>query len=89
MLDVRVWFWSLGCATALSSALCGLWGLVTPEPLHMRRLLELALPGFRWLSPAAFLVGLVESFAYGAYAGIVFVPLHDYFWRRWQGAARP
>jgi hypothetical protein len=28
-------------------------------------------------------VGLVESFLYGAYAGLLFVPLHNLFYRRW------
>jgi len=84
-LDVRVWFWSVGSATSLSFVLCVAWGLLTPEALHMHELLELALPGFRWLSPGAFAIGLVESFAYGAYAGLVFVPLHNFFQRRWQG----
>jgi len=28
-------------------------------------------------------VGLVESFLLGAYAGLLFVPLHNFFWRHW------
>jgi 2TM family of unknown function (DUF5676) len=87
MLNTKVWFWALGTTAALSFAVCVVWGLVTPEALHMHRFLELVLPGFRWLTPAAFAVGLVESFLYGAYAGLVFVPVHNFFWRRW-GAAR-
>jgi hypothetical protein len=83
MLDVKVWFWSLGVTSAASFVLCVLWGLVTPEGLHMHRFLELVLPGFEWLTAASFLIGLVESFAYGAYGALVFVPLHNLSQRRW------
>lgn len=87
MFDVKVWMWSLGTASAVSFVLCVLYGLVTPEPLHMHEFLELVLPGFRWLSLGSFALGLVESFLWGAYAGIVFVPIHNFFHRRWGDAA--
>lgn len=45
--------------------------------------LEQVLPGFAWLSWRSFLVGLVESFPYGAFAGTVYVPIYDFFQRRW------
>lgn len=83
MFNVKVWMWSLGAASALSFVLCVLYGLVTPESLHMHEFLEMVLPGFRWLSPGSFVLGLVESFLWGAYAGIVFVPIHNFFHRRW------
>ena len=83
MFNTKVWTWSLGTFAAISYLLCILWGLATPEALHMHEALELVLPGFVWLSPGAFLLGLVESFAWGAYAGLLFVPLHNFFQRRW------
>ena len=55
---------------------------MTPEPLHMHAFWELVLPGFKWLTPLSFLLGLAESFLFGVYAGRVFVPLHNFFWRR-------
>lgn len=87
MFDLKVWLWSLGSASALSFVLCVLWGLVTPESLHMHRFLEIVLPGFEWLSVGGFLLGLIESFLWGAYAGVVFVPLHNFFHRKWVGGA--
>jgi hypothetical protein len=37
------------------------------------------LPGFVWLTPASFLLGVVETFLYGFYVALVFVPLFNYF----------
>lgn len=84
MLNIKVWTWSLGCWAVVTFLVCIVWGLVTPGSLHMHGLLETVLPGFRWLSFSGFLIGLVESFLYGAYAGLLFVPLHNLFWRRWE-----
>ena len=83
MLNLKVWTWALGTWSAITFVVCVIWGLVTPESLHMHELLEAVLPGFRWLSPVGFLIGLVESFLYGAYAGLLFVPVHNFFARRW------
>lgn len=82
MLNVKVWVWTLGTWSAVSYLVCILWGLVTPEALHMHQLLEISLPGFHWLSPFGFVIGLVESFLFGAYAGLLFAPLHNFFHRR-------
>lgn len=40
------------------------------------------LPGFTWLSWGSFILGLVESFAYGLYFGLVFVPVYNALQRR-------
>lgn len=37
------------------------------------------LPGFTWLTWQSFLLGLLESFLYGIYFGLVFVPLYNFF----------
>jgi hypothetical protein len=49
----------------------------------MTGFLEQVLPGFKWLTWSGFLIGLVESFLYGAYAGMVYVPVYNFFKRRW------
>ena len=85
MLNLKVWLWSLGSASAVSFVLCIVWGLVTPESLHMHEFLESVLPGFEWLSLGSFFIGLIESFLWGAYAALIFVPLHNLFFRRWGG----
>jgi len=87
MLNIKVWTWALGTWGAVSFVVCVLWGVFTPAALHMHGFLESVLPGFRWLTVGGFAVGLVESFLYGAYAGLLFVPLHNFFHRRW-GASR-
>jgi hypothetical protein len=82
MLNVKVVTWALGTFTAMSFVLCVLYGLVLPGG-HMREFLELVLPAFRWLTLPGFVLGLVESFLYGAYAGIVYAPVYNFFQRRW------
>lgn len=87
MLNVKVVTWSLALFGSVSYVVCIVYGLVVPEPLRMRGFLEAVLPGFRWLTPTGFLFGLVESFLYGAYAGIVYVPIHNALTRRWEPSA--
>jgi uncharacterized membrane-anchored protein len=82
MFCIKLWTWSLGVFTTLSFVLCVIWGLVTPEALHMHKFLESVLPAFHWISPAAFVLGLIESFLWGAYTGLVFVPIYNFFYRR-------
>jgi len=84
MLNWKVVSWSLGTWTAISFLLCVLWGLVTPEPMHMHEFLELVLPAFEWLTWPGFLLGLVESFLYGVYAGLLYAPLYNFFARIWE-----
>ena len=83
MLKWKIVCWSLGMWAAVSFVVCVLWGLVTPEPLHMHEFLEQILPAFHWLTWWSFWLGLVESFLYGFYAGIVFVPIHNLFAKKW------
>jgi hypothetical protein len=45
--------------------------------------LEEVLPAFKWISFGGFILGLVESFLYGAYIGIVFVPIYNYLNKKW------
>lgn len=36
------------------------------------------LPAFRWLTFSGFVLGLVESFLYEVYIGVVFVPIYNF-----------
>ena len=81
MLNIRVVSWALATTTLISFVVCVGYGLVTPETLHMHAFLEQVLPGFKWLTLPGFLIGLVESFLYGAYAGLVYVPVYNFFAR--------
>jgi hypothetical protein len=40
------------------------------------------LPGFTWISWESFFLGLAESFVYGIYFGLVFVPIYNFFHAR-------
>tara|TARA_R110001592_G_scaffold359498_1_gene666236 strand:+ start:1151 stop:1423 length:273 start_codon:yes stop_codon:yes gene_type:complete len=82
MLNIKLVSWSLGIFSALSFVLCVIYGLVTPQSLHMHSFLEQVLPAFKWLTWWGFLLGLVESFLYGVYAGMVYVPIYNWLNRR-------
>ena len=82
MLNIKVVSWALATTTLISFVVCVIYGLVTPETLHMHAFLELVRPGFKWLTLPGFLIGLVESFLFGAYAGLVYVPVYNFFARR-------
>lgn len=79
-LKVMIWSWSLfGGATFVA---CVVYGLIVPAAFHASPLLEQLLPGFRWLSLGSFLLGVVETLIYGAYAGAVFTLIHNAVLRR-------
>jgi hypothetical protein len=82
MLNVKVVSWALATTTAISFSVCVAYGLLTPESLHMHAFLEQVLPGFKWLTLPSFLIGLLESFLYGTYAGLLYVPVYNFFVRR-------
>ena len=74
---------SVGLLFVISYVLCVALGLIWWEGgLHQPWLQFL--PGFSWLSPGTFLLGLVESFAYGWYVALVFVPLFNFFSARFR-----
>jgi hypothetical protein len=80
MINVKAATLALGAFFALTYTLCVLYGLLVPEGMH--ELLETLLPGFRWLTVGSFFLGLIETFVYGVYAGLVFSPLYNAFARR-------
>ncbi len=87
MLNLKLVTWSLALFGAVSFVVCVLYGLIVPETLHMTGFLEAVLPGFRWLTVGSLFIGLVESFLYGAYAGLVFVPIYNMLAKRWGAAS--
>ncbi len=85
MLNWKVVTLSLASSTAISFVLCVGYGLVAPAGLHPSWLLETLLPGFKWVSVGAVVLGTVESFVYGAYAGALYSVVYNYFARRLGG----
>lgn len=73
---------SLGLFLAITFILCVGFDLIFPE-VAMYETWSKLLPGFTWLSFPSFLLGLVETFAYGWYVAMIFGPLFNYFAARW------
>lgn len=69
---------SLGLFLAITFVLCVGFDLLFPGLAMYQTWLKL-LPGFTWLSLPSFLLGLVESFAYGWYVALIFAPLFNFF----------
>lgn len=87
MLNWKVVTKSLASFAAISFALCVGYGLLAPSAFHPSWLLEALLPGFRWLSLGSFVLGLVETAFYGAWAGVLYSALYNYFARHADRAA--
>lgn len=63
---------------AITFILCVVFDLLFPEHAMYEAWRKL-LPGFHWLSWKSFLLGLVESYGYGWYVTLVWVPLYNVF----------
>jgi hypothetical protein len=80
MLSAKVWALSLGCFLAVLYVLSVLWIIVFPP--HGYEFLQLVLPMFKWLNPLDLVLGLIESFLWGVVIALLFVPIHNFFHRR-------
>ncbi len=69
---------SLGVFFSLTFTLCVLFDLWLPQ-FAMNPAWVALLPGFVWISWSSFALGLVETFAYGWYVALIFVPLYHFF----------
>ena len=76
-LDWRVVGSATGSLLAVSYVLCVAYDLAFDQRMY-ETWLKL-LPGFIWLTWPSFLLGLVETFFYGIYVGLVFAPLYNLF----------
>ena len=81
-LNWKVMSLSLALFSAISFILCVAWSVLVPPSLHGTRVLEMTLPGFRWLTPGSFGLGLAETFVIGAYAGLLFTVIYNYVLER-------
>jgi len=73
---------AVGHATSLFLAatftLCVLWDLLLPE-YAMYASWRALLPGFEGLSWKSFFIGLVETWGYGWYFALIWVPIYNFF----------
>jgi hypothetical protein len=81
MLKWKVVAKTLASFASITFALCVLFGLLVPTRFHPAWLLEAILPGFTWLTMPSFLLGVTETAVYGAWAGVLFTALYNYFAR--------
>jgi hypothetical protein len=63
---------------SISFVLCVVFGLLFPQNT-MYEAWQPLLPGFEWLSWQSFFLGLVESYMYGWFITLIWVPLYNFF----------
>lgn len=76
-LDWRVVSLAAGLFLVITYTLCVAYDLLFGQ--HMYEAWLRLLPGFSWISWGSFFLGLLETFLYGVYVGLVFVPLYNFF----------
>ncbi|MCO6414526.1 MAG: hypothetical protein J5I92_17465 [Thiogranum sp.] len=69
---------------AITFTLCVAFDLLFPAHA-MYEAWQALLPGFAWLSWRSFFLGLIESYGYGWYFALVWVPIHNVFAARSAG----
>ena len=74
---------SVGLFLSISFVLCVIYDLVFPGQTMYLAWIRL-LPGFKWITWGTFFLGLVESFLYGIYFALIFVPLYNFFKRKFE-----
>jgi uncharacterized protein DUF5676 len=82
MLNWKVVTKTVSSFAAITYVLCIGYGLIAPPAWHAPWLLEALLPGFKWLSVGSFVLGVIESALYGAWAGFLYSALYNCFARR-------
>lgn len=63
--------WALSLFLALTYVVCVAFDLIFPG-YAMYQTWSGLLPGFVWLTPTGFIIGLVDSFFYGWYVALIF-----------------
>jgi len=81
-MNQRISLYAVGQATglflAISFILCVAFDLVFPDQAMFQAWQKL-LPGFVWLSWKSFALGVIETYAYGWYFALIWVPLYNVF----------
>jgi len=63
---------------AITVSVCATFDMIFPEMAMYQVWIKL-LPGFEWLTWQSYLLGLAESYGYGWYFALVWVPLNNVF----------
>lgn len=72
---------------AITFTLCVAFDLVLPQ-YAMFEVWRKLLPGFEWLSWKSYFLGLIESYSYGWYIALIWVPAYNVFVGRGQHAGK-
>ena len=62
---------------AISFVLCVIFDLLFPN-YAMYQSWQALVPGFLWISWKSFLIGLIETWAYGWYFALIWVPIYNF-----------
>lgn len=73
---------------AITFTLCVVFDLLFPGMAMYQVWLKL-LPGFEWLSWKSFFLGLAESYGYGWYFSLIWVPIYNFVVSRQSRTATP
>ena len=78
-LPIAVFGFSLSAFLAVTYVVCILGYLIAPGMPVKHQALPVLLPGFELLSWPSFLLGLVESYAWGWYIAALFGVIYNFF----------
>ena len=76
-LDWKITGCAMGSFLVISYVLCVAYDLAFDQRMYEGWMM--LLPGFKWISWGSFFLGLIETFFYGIYFGLVFAPLYNFF----------
>ncbi|GMR10707.1 MAG: hypothetical protein BMS9Abin28_1529 [Anaerolineae bacterium] len=71
--------WTLAFFVSVVFTLDVLAGLILPDWYVMQNFWEVILPDYTYISWGSYLLGLVEAFAGGFLAAVIFVPIYNFF----------
>lgn len=71
--------WTLAFFVSVVFTLDVVAGLILPDWYVMQNFWEVLLPDYTFISWGAYLLGLVEGFAGGFLAAVIFVPIYNFF----------
>ena len=77
-LSLRAFGHAMSLFLSITFVLCVGFDLVFPQGA-MYQSWQALLPGFTWISWSSFVLGLLESYGYGWYFTLIWVPLYNVF----------
>lgn len=80
MFKLRVWVLSLGSFCVLAFVQFLIWDRALAGHAQIYEIARVVLPGFDSHTIRGVLLGIMDSFLWGAYAALLFVPIHNYYY---------